>query len=98
MEIDYSKKFLKDLKKLKKTDAIIYKKIRELCFNKLTDYKLISDILNSKKMRNYDDYYRIRIGDYRIGLKRVPSDKIKKQAKIQLLRVLHRKDIYKYFP
>ncbi len=99
MKIDYSKKFLKDLKKLKKADRLIYKNILEFCFNELPDYKLISDIPNSKKLRNYNDYYRIKIGDYRIGFKRLSKVKeTKKHAKIQLLRVLHRKDIYKYFP
>ena len=43
------------------------------------------------KLSGYTDYYRIRIGEYRIGLKY--SNKT-----ITLVRFLHRKDIYKFFP
>ncbi len=41
--------------------------------------------------QGYDEYYRIRIGDYRLGIK------VKKDS-IEMLRCLHRKDIYKKFP
>jgi len=44
-----------------------------------------------KKMKVVDNYYRMRIGNYRIGFK------VEFQNLI-LLRFMHRKDIYKYFP
>ena len=50
-----------------------------------------SKIKSLKKMSGYDYYYRIRIGEYRVGLKFYDN-------KITLIRFMHRKDIYKYFP
>lgn len=43
-----------------------------------------------KKLTGYDDYYRIRLGDYRIiyGV----FDKV---LKIEIIKVAHRKDVYK---
>ena len=44
-----------------------------------------------EKMKGYDGYYKVRFGDYRVG--------ILKQGNIIMLKtVLHRKDIYNYFP
>lgn len=42
-------------------------------------------------MKGYIGFYKIRFGDYRIGLK-VEGDVV------ILERTLHRKDIYRYFP
>jgi len=36
-------------------------------------------------------YFRIRIGEYRLGLK-------EERGMLILLRFMHRKEIYKYFP
>ncbi|MBX6423476.1 type II toxin-antitoxin system RelE/ParE family toxin [Thermosulfurimonas sp. F29] len=44
-----------------------------------------------KKLKGYKDFYRIRIGDYRIGLQI-------KENKIIFVRFLHRKEIYRCFP
>jgi mRNA interferase RelE/StbE len=51
----------------------------------------ISDIKNIKKLKGSSDFYRIRLGDYRIGM-------IVIKQEVQLIRFLHRKDIYRYFP
>ncbi|MCC6298467.1 MAG: type II toxin-antitoxin system RelE/ParE family toxin [Anaerolineales bacterium] len=51
----------------------------------------LSTIRNVKKMEGSENYYRIRIGDYRIGFR--AQDKV-----LVFLRCLHRKDIYRYFP
>ena len=42
-------------------------------------------------MKGYRDYFKIRFGNYRVGLKKEGDNIIVK-------RVLHRKEIYKYFP
>ena len=42
-------------------------------------------------MRGYAGRYRIRIGDYRIGIE-VNEDVI------EVMRVLHRREFYNYFP
>jgi mRNA-degrading endonuclease RelE of RelBE toxin-antitoxin system len=42
-------------------------------------------------MRGYTDRYRIRIGDYRVGIE-VNGDVI------EVMRVLHCREFYRYFP
>jgi len=50
------------------------------------------DILNFKKIRGKDNHYRVRVGDYRIVY--TPKDST---LVIRIIRVGHRKDIYKFF-
>ena len=50
-----------------------------------------TDITNIKKMKGHKHAFRIRIGNYRIGIF------IEKEV-VEFARVLHRKDIYKKFP
>jgi mRNA interferase RelE/StbE len=49
------------------------------------------EIKTIKKLRASESHYRIRIGDYRIGL-------ILEDDTFIFVRFLHRKDLYKYFP
>ena len=88
MIIKYKESFNRDLKKIKNKDVIaqISKKIIEI-----KSAAKFSDILNIIFIKGSHKYYRIRIGDYRIGLS-LENDEI------TLIRVLDRKDIYKYFP
>jgi mRNA interferase RelE/StbE len=51
----------------------------------------LSHLPNIKKMIAKGNYYRLRIGIYRLGL-------IVENDTIILLRFVHRKDIYNYFP
>lgn len=51
----------------------------------------LHEIKNMKKLTGYDIYYRIRVGDYRIGIK-VENDIV------FFVVIEHRKDIYKKFP
>ena len=44
-----------------------------------------------RKIQGYSDYFRIKIGDYRLGIKLV-------QNGVELIRFLHRKEIYRRFP
>jgi len=50
-----------------------------------------SSVVNLKKLKGFKTAYRIRVGDYRIGL--FISDDT-----VEFARVVHRKDIYKVFP
>ena len=81
--------FLKDLKKIEKLE--IYSEIKNFCFTGLYSYNNIFEIRNLKKITGHKNYYRLRLGDFRIGLKLENNT-------IYLMRVLHRKEIYKYFP
>ncbi len=89
LKVEYAERFLKDLKKLRKNK--IYDEIKDVCFERLPMYEDLRLIPHLKKMEGYRNYYRIRVGEYRIGLKA-------RGKEIVLMRVLHRKQIYKYFP
>jgi mRNA interferase RelE/StbE len=43
-------------------------------------------------MQGFQKYYRIRIGEYRLGFEMIDAETI------LFILVSHRKDIYKYFP
>ncbi len=88
MKITYRKIFLKELSKIpSKTRS----QMEELVFEELHKVKSIFGIGKIEKMKGYDSYYKIRFGSYRIGL-RIFNDTVIFE------RVLHRKDIYRYFP
>jgi mRNA interferase RelE/StbE len=88
MKIEVQKSFEKDIAKVKNQELAI--KVLAI-INSLKTYQKLSDIPKLKKLNANDSYYRIRIGDYRIGLK------VDNETLI-LLRFMGRKDIYKYFP
>lgn len=46
-----------------------------------------------RKLKGYQDYYKMRFGSYRIGLRIDFEEKV-----IEFRRVRHRKDIYRKFP
>ena len=47
----------------------------------------------SSKMSGYNSFYRVRIGDYRVGFRLDEETQT-----VKLLRVLHRREIYRRFP
>ena len=88
-KVNYTKKFLKELASLPQD---IQSRIEKIVFNELereNPYSL--GYLN--KMKGHKDKYKIRVGDYRIGL---TLDK--KNQTILCQRVAHRREIYKVFP
>jgi mRNA interferase RelE/StbE len=88
MKVVFKKSFLKEIRKLKN------KQLKDSiadCINEVESAKGINQIRNIKKLSGYDVYFRIRIGDYRIGLK------IENET-IYFVILEHRKDIYKRFP
>jgi mRNA-degrading endonuclease RelE of RelBE toxin-antitoxin system len=89
MEVKYRKKFLKDLKKLKNQE--IYHKIYDIVFELMPKVEDIREIMGIRPMKGCVNRYRIRIGDYRIGIE-VES------KEVEVMRVLHRKEFYRYFP
>ncbi len=88
MIVKIDKSFEKDTDKIKDKNTLL--DIAD-CIETLGKVDNIKSIKNIKKLKGSHDFYRIRIGDYRIGLE------IKNKT-IVLIRFLHRKDIYKYFP
>jgi len=51
----------------------------------------LRDIRNLKKLKGYKNLFRIKIGDFRIGIF-IENDTV------EFARVVHHKDIYKLFP
>ncbi len=88
MIIEFRSSFNRDAKALsdKKIGDSVIKIISEI--ENITD---INKIPNIKKLKGYKSYYRIKISNYRIGLSF--SNDI-----VTFVRLLPRKDIYKYFP
>ena len=82
------KRFEKDTNKI--NDKSLLKKIAT-CIINIQNANSLNEIKNLKKLKGFDLEFRIKIGDYRIGL-------IIEDNKISFIRVLHRKDIYKFFP
>jgi mRNA interferase RelE/StbE len=88
MKVDFKKSFLKDVKKIKNNKL---KSLIAECIIQVESAENISSIKNLKKLSGYDVYFRIRIGDYRIGVK------VEKNV-VYFVVFEHRKEIYKKFP
>ena len=88
MKVEFLKQFSKDLDSLraKSIKTHLLKTIEHL-----ESCRSLEDIPNAKKLKGHRTAYRIRIGDYRLGL-------FYENSTILLARFLHRKDIYKLFP
>ncbi len=88
MKVDVLKSFEKDIAKV--NDKQLARKVLAT-IDELETYKTLFEIPHLKKLRQKENYYRIRVGSHRIGIKVVNET-------IVLIRFLDRKDIYKYFP
>ena len=88
MKILYNKKFLKDLASIPRKERV---SIEKFVFETLVNLKSLNDISRIEKLKGRDHYFKARFGDYRVGIR------IEKDTVI-LERVLHRKEIYRYFP
>ena len=88
LEIKVNKKFLKELATLPDKTR---QKVKKLVFDEIPSIGKPNEIPNIRKLTGYKNFYRIRQGQYRIGLKY-------DEGTLIFERVLHRKDIYRYFP
>jgi mRNA interferase RelE/StbE len=88
-KVEYTKRFLKDLADL---PLQIQKRVEPIIFEEL-DCENPFDLGYLEKMKGYPDKYKIRLGDYRIGIT------INRQLKtIICQRIAHRREIYRIFP
>ena len=88
MNVLFESSFFRDLKRVKD------RRLRQKVWKIIEDVKAAPDlrhIPNLTKLRGHADYYRIRVGEYRIGLEIVGDTVI-------FVRFLHRRDLYRYFP
>ncbi|MGH8477808.1 MAG: type II toxin-antitoxin system RelE family toxin [Methylococcales bacterium] len=88
MKVDFRRSFIRDLKKIR--DNAVLEKIRK-AIERVERVQDMNQIEGLAKLSGAYGYYRLRIGDYRIGI--VAHGDI-----VQFVRCLHRRDIYRYFP
>lgn len=88
MKFEFEKAFVRDFKKLKSKElaSAISEAIKQV-----SDASTSSEINNLKKLSGYKSAFRIRIGDYRIGV-------IIERNTVTFVAFAHRKEIYKRFP
>ncbi len=88
MKVEFKRRFVKDLERVRA------KGIRERVRTVIAEVEraqTLQEIGDVRKLRGSDRYYRIRVGDYRLGL-------IVEGDVVTFVRILHRKEIYRYFP
>ena len=88
MNIIYSRLALKDVKKVKD------EKLKSVLFELIHDLKKAENLLEIngiKKMSGHPEAYRIRVGNYRLGIYYSNNE-------ITIARFVKRNDIYKLFP
>jgi mRNA interferase RelE/StbE len=88
LNVEFRSSFARDLKRIRDRD--LKRRVGEI-IELVERVQSLQEVENIKKLRGGNRYYRIRVGDYRIGLL-VEGDIV------TFVRFLHRKDIYRYFP
>ena len=88
MNTVFKKTFLKEIEKI--TDSKIKESIVNVIGN-VENSNSIIDIRQLKKLSGFSKYYRIRLGNFRIGI-------YIENNTVYFARFGHRKDIYKQFP
>lgn len=88
MKTEFTTSFAKDLRSIK--DKNLRLRILEL-IEFVERASSLDAIPNLKKLRNSSNYYRVRLGAYRVGI-------TIRGSTVSFVRCLHRKEIYRYFP
>jgi mRNA interferase RelE/StbE len=88
LKVEFRESFLRDIRKIK--DKAVLEAVKK-AIEDVESVESPAEITNLKKMHGSRGYFRIRLGDHRIGLK-LESDTL------QFVRFLHRKEIYRFFP
>jgi mRNA-degrading endonuclease RelE of RelBE toxin-antitoxin system len=89
MKVEIDNRLRKDLKNIKDREL----KLEVLAaVEEMEAVKILSEIVDMKFMIGYQGFFRIRIGDYRLGC-RLLAD-----GRVSVIRFLHRAHIYSVFP
>jgi mRNA interferase RelE/StbE len=88
LTVRFKASFAKDLRALK--DKTLLEQIKELIVN-IESAQSLAEVSNVKKLHGGGGFYRVRIGDYRVGL-------ATEEEVVVFVRVLHRREVYRYFP
>ena len=89
MKIVFDRSFEKWLKLI--SDRTLLERIDEsiISIEQTSDLFRLASV---KKLKGYKTYFRIRIGDYRLGFE------LEQDGVVRIILIAHRKEIYKYFP
>ena len=88
METAYKRSFLKDLRKL---PSEYRHRVEAFALEEAVAANDLEDMVGCIKITGHEGFYRKRVGDYRIGF-RVDG------VTITFYRLMHRREIYRYFP
>ncbi len=88
VEVVYEKRFLKDLANI---PSEFRAEIEVFVFERLPAARTLALAHKFEKMKGYRNCVKARFGEYRIGAYQQGNH-------ITLVRVLHRKEIYRFFP
>ncbi len=88
MKVEYHKSFERDLRRVR--DQNLLARVEAILIE-LEGSESLDSISNVKAMKGQPGYFRVRIGDYRLGLKRIGGG-------VRIIRFLSRGDIYRKFP
>ena len=88
MKLAFTRSFAKDLQQIR--ENFVLERLQEV-IHEIEAAVSIQALKNLKKLSSESRHYRLRIGDYRLGL-------VIEADIITFVRILHRKDIYRYFP
>jgi len=84
----FRESFDKDLSAI--TDAGLLRRIQKM-IEQVEAARSFHEIPNLKRLEAKGKYFRIRLGDYRVGF-------VFEQGSVTFVRCLHRREIYRYFP
>jgi mRNA interferase RelE/StbE len=84
----FRKSFERDLKRIK--DRSVLEQTKQ-AIEEVEAAASLQEISGVKKLSGAGSFYRIRIGEYRIGIAVEVSE-------VEFVRCLHRREIYRYFP
>ena len=88
MKTQFRASFAKDLKNAKNKNA--RRHIKDT-IEQIERAQTLQDMTGVKTLKGAGDYYRIRVGEYRLGI-------MLEGDTVVFVRCLDRKDIYRYFP
>ncbi len=88
MKVTFRQSFARDLKKVK-TQAVLDRVRRVI--EQVEATSTTQEIRDLKKMSGAGNFYRIRVGDYRLGV-------VVEGRQIEFVRCLPRRDLYRFFP
>jgi mRNA interferase RelE/StbE len=83
----FRQSFTRDLKKIK--DRALLDRIKQ-AIERVEVAQDLNQIEDLAKLSGASGYYRIRIGDYRLGIALHGNE-------VEFVRCLHRREIYRYF-